>query len=76
MKTENDGHASSNDQKRYVDCCHRFLAAASRGVGFASLIRTQDVFSMARNEGKAFHQTVSEHARSESLLEDVFDLPR
>ena len=54
----------------------KLLVAAGLGLGFAGLIRTQDVFSMARDDGEAVHQTVSEHARGERLPKDAFDLPR
>ena len=54
----------------------KLMATAGFGLGFAGLIRTHDVFSMAQEGDEAVHQTVSEHARRESLPAYAFDLPR
>ena len=45
------------------------------GLGFVGLIRAQDVSSMTQEGDAKVHQTVSEHARRESLPADAFDLP-
>ena len=76
MKTENECHAISNCPETQFATRRKFLGAAGLGLGFASLIRTQDVFSMAQHEDEAIRQTVGEHARRKSLPEDAFGLPR
>ena len=76
MRTRNEGHATSGCVKVQVSTRRKFLRAAGLGHGFAGLIRAQDVFSMAQEEDEAVHQTVSDHARRESLPKEAFDLSR
>jgi len=71
------GKKAINDMTTVLATRRKFLGAAGLGLGLAGLIRTQDVFSMAQEEeGGKVNQTVSEHARRESLPADAFDLPR
>lgn len=74
MGTEINGSLLANEQATHSTTCRKFIASA--GLGFAGLIQTQDVFSMAQDESEAIHQTISEHARRESLPADPFDLSR
>ena len=46
-QTEIEDFASTNDAVAVLVTHRRFLGAAGLGLGFAGLIRTQDVFSMA-----------------------------
>ena len=76
MSIRSEGGASANCPREQLAIRRKPLLTAGLGLSFAGLIRTQDVFSMAQDESEAVHQTVSEHARRESLPEDEFDLPR
>lgn len=54
-----------------------FLAGAAGLAGAGMLVNTDDVFAMAdKAEKDIINQTVSEHARAETLPKDAFDLPR
>lgn len=75
MRPENEGRATSSVETHQATR-RELLLTVGLGLGFAGLIRTQDAFSMAQDEGDAVHQTVSEHGRRESLPEDAFDMPR
>lgn len=76
MKTVIEDFARTHDLGTPFVTRRRLLFTASPGFGFASLIRTQDVFSMADEENGMVQQTASEHARRESLPSDAYDLPQ
>lgn len=74
--TEIKNSLLANELVTHLTTRRVFLATTGLGLGFAGLIRAQDVFSMAWEGDEAMHQTVSEHARRESLPADAFELSR
>ena len=77
MGTEIEDSALTSEPATHLATRRSLLLTAGLGLGFAGLIRTQDVFWMAEDEenGKV-QQTASEHARRESLPAEAFDLSR
>lgn len=66
MGAHMEDSAPSNGSTTLLATRRKTLLSAGLGLGFASLIRTQDVFSMAQDKDEAVHQVVSEHGRRES----------
>lgn len=52
------------------------MGAAGAAAGAAIMVNGRDVFAMAEDKGKTINQTVSEHARPETLDPEAFKLPR
>ena len=59
MRVQTENSTPLYDPPTPITTRRKFLHAASLGLGFAGLIRTPDVFSMAQDEADAVHQTVS-----------------
>ena len=76
MRAEMEDFALTKDAKLHLATRRKLLISAGLSLGFAGLMRTQDVLSMGDEEDAKIHQTASEHARKESLPKDAFDLPR